>query len=91
MPKRKEGESDEDFKARQELYRKTDCRVPIAGFGMPNLGFGVSYKNGGGVIGNTMKTPVEKSGMKDGKYGPTGEYVYDPSTPGSWSLKGSDE
>ena len=89
VPVKAEGESDTDFQARMAWFRKHDRRVPIAGFGMPNLGFGVSYSNGAGVIGNTTRRPVQKWDKVGDDYSPTGQYIYDPRTYGAWSLKDS--
>lgn len=86
VPVKQEGESDADFKARLDWFRKHDNRVPVAGWGMPNFGFGVSYGFGGGVLCNTMKTALEKSEMDGENYGPSDDYVYAPRTYGSWSL-----
>lgn len=82
VPVRKEGESDEDFNARMEYFRKNDLRVPIAGVGMVNFRFDRNYIVGLGVINNGDDKPRVK--MAYGK--PTGEITYEPYAGSSFSV-----
>ncbi|MBP5458841.1 MAG: hypothetical protein J6Y62_01505 [Clostridia bacterium] len=86
VPARKEGESDEDFEARMEWFRKHDRRVPVAGFGKRNFGFGCNYVPGSGTIGVLKTRPREIWRAEDGLYRGTGEYVRAGEQKGSWSV-----
>lgn len=91
VPVRKEGESDADFNARMEWFRRRDRRVPVAGFGMMNFGFGVSYRNGAGVLCNTIRCPIQKWKNVGETYEAVNEFSVDPLTYGSWSVGGKGE
>ena len=86
VPERKEGESEQDFQARMEWFRKYDRRVPVAGVGKLNFGFGYRTVLGTGVIGDRMDRPTEKwNTNSDGVYCGTGEYVHEKSQKGGFS------
>lgn len=82
IPVKKEGESDADFEARMEFFRKNDMRVPIAGKGKPNFGFTNNYNKGQGIINNGDDTVMRK--MVDGDE--TGDKSYDPAGGSSFSI-----
>lgn len=48
-PVKQPGESDRDYQARLEHYRKHDHRIPVAGLGKVNFGYYRVY-DGSGVV-----------------------------------------
>ena len=73
IPVRGEGESEGDFQARMEIFRKEDRRVPIAGRGKENFGWCVSCLlgegNTTGTLGNrdALPMPVMQDGEETGR------------------------
>lgn len=87
VPVQKEGESAQDFESRMELFRKTDLRVPVAGFGKPNFGFGRSFIIGMGTLCDKIDRPTEKWAQNgDGLYVGTGEYTHQKTQKGDWAV-----
>ena len=87
VPEKKEGESEQDFQNRMEWFRKFDKRVPIAGVGKVNFGFGYRTILGTGVIGDKIDRPTEKWAKNDeGVYCGTGEYTWEKSQKGGFSM-----
>lgn len=82
VPVRKAGESDTDFEARMEHFRKNDLRIVIAGKGKVNFGFTNNFIPGAGVINNGDDRPRQM--MIDGVE--TKEYSFNPYGGSSFSF-----
>lgn len=82
IPVKKDGESEKDFQARLEYFRKNDLRIAIPGRGMVNFGFDNYFTVGNPVMGN-FDFQVRKK-FKDGEE--TGETSYNPENGGHFSI-----
>lgn len=80
VPIKEDGESEEQFQARLERFRRADRRVATDLHGKVNFGFGNSFKIGNGVIGLRDWEPKKSS--------KTDDVFYDPNRPGGWSIAG---
>lgn len=84
VPVKKSGESEEDFQAKMEYFRKNDLRVVIPGMGKVNFAFDQYFTVGRGVIGNGDDKPIVK--MADGVED-LNSITYNPERGGSFSVK----
>ena len=82
VPVKGENESEQDFNARMEWFRKHDKRIAVAGLGMVNFSFPIQYTLGNPVFNNRQSKPHEV--WEEGY--PTGEYVKKDVASGGWGL-----
>lgn len=85
VPVRKDGESEADFEARMEYFRKNDLRIVVPGTGKKNFAFDYYFTVGNGVISNGDDKPLIK--MQGGREN-LESISYNPERGGSFSVKG---